>query len=60
MMNAPLYTQENLRITVTSPFGADKLLFKSLQGEEQLSKPFQFNVELLADDFWGSLFPKNN
>ncbi|MDY6992959.1 MAG: type VI secretion system tip protein TssI/VgrG, partial [Pseudomonadota bacterium] len=30
------------------PFGADKLLFKSLQGEEQLSKPFHFNLELLS------------
>ncbi|MDY6991275.1 MAG: type VI secretion system tip protein TssI/VgrG [Pseudomonadota bacterium] len=47
-MNAPLYTQDNLRITVTSPFGPDKLLFKSLQGEEYLSKLFQFNIEMLA------------
>jgi len=51
-MNAPQYTQDNLRMTITSPFGPDKLLFKSLQGEEALSQPFKFNIEMLsqADD----------
>jgi len=51
-MNAPQYTQDNLRITITSPFGPNQLLFKTLQGEETLSKPFQFTVEMLsqADD----------
>jgi len=51
-MTRAQYTQENLRITLTSPFGADKLLFQSLKGEEALSKPFQFTLELLsqADD----------
>jgi len=42
-MNAPVFTQENLLVTVTTPLGDNKLLFKSLQGEEQLSNLFQFH-----------------
>jgi type VI secretion system secreted protein VgrG len=47
-MNASHYTQDNLRITLTSPLGDDQLLFKSLQGHEALSQPFHFTVELLS------------
>ena len=42
------YTQERLLFTVLTPLGKDKLLFKSLQGEEQLSGLFHFQVEMLS------------
>ena len=42
------YTQERLLFTVLTPLGQDKLLFKSLQGEEQLSSLFHFQVEMLS------------
>ncbi len=48
-MNAPVFTQENLLFTVTTPLGDNKLLFKSLQGEEQLSSLFHFHFELLSE-----------
>ena len=43
------YTQKNLYFTVTTPLGKDKLLFKSLQGEESISDLFHFNVEMLSE-----------
>lgn len=42
------YTQDNLLFTVLTPLGKDKLLFKSLQGEEQLSGLFHFQIEILS------------
>jgi type VI secretion system secreted protein VgrG len=47
-MNAPGFTQENLLFTVHSPLGENQLLFKNLQGEEQLSGLFHFQLELLS------------
>ncbi|MEK8016199.1 MAG: type VI secretion system tip protein TssI/VgrG [Candidatus Parabeggiatoa sp.] len=43
------YTQDNLDFTVTTPLGKDKLLFKSLQGDESISGLFDFKVELLSE-----------
>ncbi|BAP57586.1 hypothetical protein THII_3289 [Thioploca ingrica] len=48
-MNAPVFTQDNLLITVHSPLGENQLLFKNLQGEEQLSGLFYFQLELLSE-----------
>ncbi len=48
-MNAPEFTQDNLLFTVHSPLCKDKLLFKSLQGEEQLAGLFHFQLELLSE-----------
>ncbi|BAP56962.1 hypothetical protein THII_2665 [Thioploca ingrica] len=48
-MNAPVFTQDNLLITVHSPLGENQLLFKNLQGEEQLSGLFHFQLELLSE-----------
>ncbi|NJO17223.1 MAG: hypothetical protein HC877_16210 [Thioploca sp.] len=48
-MNAPEFTQDNLLFTVHSPLGENKLLFKNLQGEEQLSGLFHFQLELLSE-----------
>ena len=47
-MNAPEFTQDHLLFTVYSPLGENKLLFKHLQGEEQLSGLFHFQLELLS------------
>jgi len=48
-MDAPEFTQDNLLFTVHTPLGKDQLLFKSLQGEEQLSGLFHFQIELLSE-----------
>ena len=42
-------TQDRLLLTVTTPLGQDQLLFKSLQGEEQLSGLFYFQIEMLSN-----------
>ena len=39
------------RITATSPGAPGSLLFWALRGEEKLSAPFRFEVDLLSDDF---------
>ena len=44
----PTFTQENLLFSVLTPLGDNKLLFKSLQGQERLSKLFSFHLELLS------------
>ncbi|MCP4696327.1 MAG: type VI secretion system tip protein VgrG [Gammaproteobacteria bacterium] len=43
------YTQDNLYVSVTTPFGKDKLLFKSLQGEELISGLFHLDIEMLSE-----------
>jgi type VI secretion system secreted protein VgrG len=48
-MTDPLFTQERLLFTVTTPLGDNKLLFKSFQGEEQLSQLFHFQLEMLSE-----------
>ncbi|BAP55296.1 hypothetical protein THII_0999 [Thioploca ingrica] len=48
-MNASIFTQDNLLFTVTTPLGDNKLLFKSLQGEEHLSSLFHFQLEMLSE-----------
>ncbi len=48
-MTAPIFTQDNLLFTVTTPLGDNKLLFKSFQGEEQLSQLFHFQLEMLSE-----------
>jgi type VI secretion system secreted protein VgrG len=48
-MTAPVFTQANLLLTVHSSLGENKLLFKNLQGEEQLAGLFHFQLELLSE-----------
>ena len=48
-MTDPTFTQENLLFTVLTPLSKDRLLFKSLQGEEQISGLFHFQVEMLSE-----------
>ncbi|MBV9506531.1 MAG: type VI secretion system tip protein VgrG [Acidobacteriia bacterium] len=46
----PTYVQANSPILITTPLGPDKFLVKSFQGEERLSEPFRFTLELLSED----------
>ncbi|QKJ85255.1 type VI secretion system secreted protein VgrG [Paramixta manurensis] len=39
------------RITVLSSSGSDSLLFWKFKGEEKLSTPFRFQIDLLSEDF---------
>lgn len=41
-------TQKNRPIQVTTPLGEDALLFFKMVGEESLSKPFEYNLDLLS------------
>jgi type VI secretion system secreted protein VgrG len=44
------YSQESRIIAVTSPLGPDKLLLRSMIATEQLSAPFEIQLDLLAED----------
>lgn len=44
------YTQETLRIQLTTPLGADKLLVRGFGGEEQLSGLFRYELEMVSED----------
>jgi type VI secretion system secreted protein VgrG len=43
-------TQENRRMRVTTPLGPDKLLLVDFNGSEAISRLFQFNLVLLAEN----------
>jgi type VI secretion system secreted protein VgrG len=44
------YTQDTLRLQITTPLGADKLLVRGFSGEEYISAPFRFDVEMVSED----------
>jgi type VI secretion system secreted protein VgrG len=44
------YTQDTLHLKVTTPLGRNKLLLKSLSGEEQISGLFHFLLEMVSED----------
>jgi type VI secretion system secreted protein VgrG len=44
------YTQQNRRIAISTPLGPDVLLLKSIQGDEAISRPFHYSLELLSED----------
>jgi type VI secretion system secreted protein VgrG len=44
------YTQDQRKISLTTPLGKDVLLFKGLTGEEGLSRLFEFEVLALAEN----------
>ena len=44
------YVQNNLKLQVSTPLGPNKLLLRSLRGEEHLSGLFQFNLEMVSED----------
>ncbi|MEW5772330.1 MAG: type VI secretion system tip protein TssI/VgrG [Thermodesulfobacteriota bacterium] len=43
-------TQASTYLTFSSPLGADKLLVRSMRGEERISEPFRFDLELYSED----------
>jgi type VI secretion system secreted protein VgrG len=43
------FTQDNRQISITTPLGKDVLLFRSMQGYEQLSDLFEYQVELQSE-----------
>src|SRR5215831_100504 len=44
------FTQENRLLAIDTPLGKDKLLLTRLTGEEEISKPFSFDVTMFSDD----------
>jgi len=44
------YTQANRPLTVTTPLGNDKLLVVGFSGSEGISRPFNFQLDLKADN----------
>src|SRR5262245_45303049 len=44
------YVQEKLPVTITSPLGKDKLLLRSLRGEERISGLFSFTLEMASEN----------
>ena len=43
------YTQADRLIKIDTPLGVDALLLKSLSGQESLSQPFKFELELMTE-----------
>ncbi|MBV9774965.1 MAG: type VI secretion system tip protein VgrG [Gemmatimonadetes bacterium] len=43
-------TQNKLPLTLTTPLGTDKLVLRSLQGEERVSGLFRYTLEMESDD----------
>ena len=44
------YTQALRYLSISTPAGDDKLLLRSCRGEEGLSTPFQFNLDMVSED----------
>jgi type VI secretion system secreted protein VgrG len=44
------FTQDNQNISVDTPLGKDALLLKAVDGEEQISGLFRFELEMLSED----------
>ena len=42
--------QATLPFQITTPFGADKVLIRTIQGEERISGLFQYTLELVSSD----------
>lgn len=50
MLTAASYTQENRKLGITTPLGADALLLRSFEGSEAVSRLFRFDLDLLSED----------
>ena len=46
----PTYTQDERRIRVSTPLGKDALLLQRFTGEEALSTPFLFTLDMASED----------
>ena len=44
------YVQQNRKIRVTTPLGENVLLLRSFGGTEEISRPFRFQLEMLAEN----------
>ena len=44
------YVQQNRKVRVTTPVGEDVLLLKGFSGTEEISRPFPFEVEMIAEN----------
>ncbi|MBD0371107.1 MAG: type VI secretion system tip protein VgrG [Pyrinomonadaceae bacterium] len=44
------YSQDTLKLTVTTPLGKDKLLLRAFDGSEQISGLFRFTLEMVSED----------
>jgi type VI secretion system secreted protein VgrG len=45
-----VYVQDNLKLKIETPLGANKLLLRSFRGEERISGLFQFTLEMVSED----------
>ena len=45
-----IYKQDNLKLKLSTPLGENKLLLRSLSGEERLSSLFRFSLEMVSED----------
>lgn len=45
----PTYTQVNRALRITTPLGPDWLLLERISGEEAVSSPFRFELDLLSE-----------
>lgn len=43
------YTQANTYFSLSTPLGADNLLLRAFRGEESLSSPFHFSLDMLSE-----------
>jgi type VI secretion system secreted protein VgrG len=44
------YLQQNRKIRVTTPLGGNVLLLKAFSGTEEISRPFRFQIEMIAEN----------
>src|SRR5215218_7142197 len=44
------YIQDNLKLKLSTPLGANKLLLRSFRGDEGISRLFQFTLEMVSED----------
>jgi type VI secretion system secreted protein VgrG len=45
-----IYVQDTLELKVSTPLGPNKLLMRSITGEERISGLFQFTLEMVSED----------
>jgi uncharacterized protein involved in type VI secretion and phage assembly len=44
------YVQQNRQVRVTTPLGESVLLLKAFSGTDEISRPFRFQIEMLAEN----------
>ena len=44
------YLQQNRKVRVTTPLGENVLLLKAFTGTEEISRPFRFQIEMIAEN----------